>query len=118
MKHDSRGVLSMANRGPNTNSSQFFVTLGKFPHLDGRHVVFGKLIGGWETLHLLEGEGTKSGKTLAPATITACGVMSEDDAAKVAEQDKWDTNERVRQTPKKDDVNRASGPVGSHMHKE
>ncbi|XP_071604035.1 peptidyl-prolyl cis-trans isomerase-like 3 isoform X1 [Heliangelus exortis] len=54
LKHSVRGVVSMANNGPNTNGSQFFITYGKQPHLDMKYTVFGKVIDGLETLDELE----------------------------------------------------------------
>ncbi|KAF2266961.1 cyclophilin-like protein [Lojkania enalia] len=55
LRHNARGVVSMANKGPNTNGSQFFITLAPAPHLDGKNTVFGKVIDGWETLDEIEG---------------------------------------------------------------
>merc|ERR1712002_1034363 len=54
LKHNARGVVSMANSGPNTNNSQFFITYGKQPHLDMKYTVFGRLIDGMETLDEIE----------------------------------------------------------------
>lgn len=63
VKHDKAGVLSTANRGPGTDSSQFFLTFGPASWLDGGYTIFGQVVEGLETLGGLEAVGTASGRT-------------------------------------------------------
>ena len=69
------GTLSMANSGPNTNGSQFFMCFDKFPHLDNKHVVFGRVTGGFEVLGKMERQGTRSGQTRRDVRIADCGML-------------------------------------------
>lgn len=74
--HDRPGLLSMANSGPNTNGSQFFITLNHTPWLDGKHVVFGKVVEGLDVLQNLAEYGTESGKPTDQIRIIRCGILS------------------------------------------
>jgi len=69
LKHDTGGLLSMANAGPNTDGSQFFLTFVPTPWLDGKHTIYGKVVEGMETLKKLEAAGSQSGKTSEPLKI-------------------------------------------------
>jgi peptidylprolyl isomerase len=75
-EHFGPGCLSMANAGPNTNASQFFICTGKTSHLDGKHVVFGQVIDGWNVVEEMELIGTASGATKARVRIENCGMLS------------------------------------------
>uniref|UniRef100_A0A915P1G6 Peptidyl-prolyl cis-trans isomerase n=1 Tax=Meloidogyne floridensis TaxID=298350 RepID=A0A915P1G6_9BILA len=69
-------LQSMANAGPNTNGSQFFITTVKTEWLDGKHVVFGKVIEGIDVVKAVEAIGSQSGKTSKDAVIADCGQLA------------------------------------------
>lgn len=75
LKHTSDGLLSMANSGPNTNGSQFFITCTKTDWLDGKHVVFGHVVSGMDIVRRIEDCGTASGKPLQRVSIHDCGEV-------------------------------------------
>mmetsp|Transcript_4688 Transcript_4688/g.14166 ORF Transcript_4688/g.14166 Transcript_4688/m.14166 type:complete len:196 (-) Transcript_4688:51-638(-) len=80
LRHEGPGYLSMANSGPNTNGSQFFVTTVKTSWLDGRHVVFGKVVKGMDVVTEIEVSQTDGrDKPLKEVKIADAGVMSEDE---------------------------------------
>lgn len=76
LKHTGPGIMSMANAGPNSNGSQFFITTVKTTWLDNRHVVFGSVIDGMEIVKKLEACGSQSGKTTKKIVISDCGQLS------------------------------------------
>ena len=74
VKHDKPGLLSMANAGPGTDGSQFFLTFVKTPHLDGKHTIFGRVIKGMDTVKELEKFGSRSGKTTEKLMIESATI--------------------------------------------
>lgn len=75
-KHDTHGLLSMANRGPNTQSSQFFITTRPTPHLDGKHVVFGRVVSGFNIVETMENEPVDGNdRPIHNVMIANCGEL-------------------------------------------
>ena len=69
VRHDRPGLLSMANAGPNTDGSQFFLTFVPTPHLDDNHTIFGEVVEGMETVQALEAKGSRNGAPKEPLSI-------------------------------------------------
>mmetsp|Transcript_13275 Transcript_13275/g.25456 ORF Transcript_13275/g.25456 Transcript_13275/m.25456 type:complete len:283 (+) Transcript_13275:85-933(+) len=100
LAHTAPGILSMANAGPNTNGSQFFLCTVQTPWLDGKHVVFGQVIDGYSVVKAIEAVGSRSGDTAEDVVIADCGVVASAALAAPARRTR-----RVKQQP----------PVGSML---
>jgi len=78
LEHTGEGILSMANAGANTNGSQFFLCTAKTTHLDGKHVVFGKVVEGMDVVKTVEGVGSGEGATSKKVVVADCGELALD----------------------------------------
>ena len=81
VEHTQPMLLSMANVGPDTNGSQFFITARSTPHLNGKNVVFGRVVSGEGVVRAIEAHGSVSGKTRKEVAIAASGVLEADGTA-------------------------------------
>ncbi|KAL3945827.1 MAG: hypothetical protein SGBAC_000099 [Bacillariaceae sp.] len=77
LQHTTKGILSMANAGPGTNGSQFFLCTAPTAWLDGKHVVFGKVVDGMDVVDAVEAVGSQSGTTSRKVVIQDCGELKE-----------------------------------------
>ena len=104
MRHTKPGLLSMANAGPNTNGSQFFVTLATTPHLNNKHVVFGEVASGMEVVRAIERVDT--GPKDCPISLQAvviydCGIVIDDLEEKRPKKDKKEKKDKKKKDKKK-----------------
>ncbi|KAG9095429.1 peptidyl-prolyl cis-trans isomerase cpr6 [Ceratobasidium sp. UAMH 11750] len=110
VNHTKPFLLSMANAGPNTNGSQFFVTTVPTPHLDGKHVVFGEVVKGKSLVRQIENQTTASGDSpVNPCVIMKCGELTSDEELSMANQTPAD-GDKYEDYPDDDDSDVQSSP--------
>ncbi|XP_062336297.1 NK-tumor recognition protein isoform X2 [Osmerus eperlanus] len=114
LKHDRAFLLSMANRGKDTNGSQFFITTKSAPHLDGVHVVFGLVISGFEVIKKIEGLKTDSAsRPYADVRVIDCGQLITKSANDVLETKRKRTSYSADSSLSSQDTSQSSSPMES-----
>ena len=102
--HTDKGILSMANAGPDTNGSQFFICFGATPHLNGKHTVFGRVIKGYDFVEKMEASPTAAqDKPIKAVTVVDCGELTGD--AKVQPEEAKSDEEEEDEEAKEEEGN-------------
>jgi len=119
LKHTERGMLSMANAGPNTNGSQFFITFKPTPHLNGKHVVFGKVVDGYKICEQIERIQTNAqDKPLVKVVISDCGEVAKKKESEGEERKKEDSPHHQHRDEKREERRERSDSREKKKHKK
>ncbi|KAJ5639458.1 uncharacterized protein N7484_007320 [Penicillium longicatenatum] len=111
LKHDRPFLLSMANSGPGTNGSQFFVTTVPTPHLDNKHVVFGEVINGKSIVRKIENMATASDKPKTDVTVVNCGELKGEDYENATKRIQDATGDPYEDFPEDHQTEELTAPV-------